>query len=341
MFLISRIRSKDKTLRVYARCSANPGGPGHAWLKARFVEPTDRGARTFVDPYGLTRQFIPAKVRDNQILLDANPLYLAQLSSLPETLRKQLMDGDWDSGTGLALEELGEKTHLVDAFDIPPTWYRFAGFDWGFDHPWWFIGGAQDNEGNVYITHVVKSRRDLPDAIAARIKDVSDGTSWHVVAAGLDVFHEKRARGEYGPTIAERLQLAGLPIVRATISRVSGLNNLRWYLAKKGRPQPKLRFFDTAPCRMLVNHLRGIVLDPDRPEDSLKTNADRDTGEGGDDGYDTLRYMMMLRPYLNLDKPAPVGPIIGNVTNDQDPLVIPSVSDDWSRNTGGQFLGDI
>lgn len=354
-FLHSRLRSKDKTLKVYARASANPGGAGHAWLKRRFVEPTQNGKAVYRDPVtGLTRRFIPAKVKDNPALVDANPQYIAQLMQLPATLRDQLLEGNWDTGVGFALSELGESTHLVDPFEIPRHWYRFGGFDWGFEHPWWFGGGAQAPNGDVFVTHVIKGRRDLPDAIARQIVDGTKGVSWNAIAGGLDCWHDHKARGESGPTVAERLQAAGIPLVRATVSRVSGLNNLRWYTALTEavpdpqniretiiRPRiPRVRFFDIPACRALVNHLRDIVTDPDRPEDSLKVDASPETGEGGDDGYDMFRYMMMLRPFTA----EPVKAEPGHPwEHGKDHIVLPPASDKPFSEVldGCQSLGDF
>ena len=46
----------------------------------------------------------------------------------------------------------------------------------------------------------------------------------------------------------------------------------------------------------LFDQIETMVCDPDDPEDVLKVNADRDTGEGGDDGFDCLRYGLASRP---------------------------------------------
>ena len=61
------------------RATCNPGGPGHTWVKARYI---DVGAwrpvrETFQSPFGgpplqLTRLFIPAKLTDNPICAAAS-----------------------------------------------------------------------------------------------------------------------------------------------------------------------------------------------------------------------------------------------------------------------------
>ncbi len=343
LFLLSRLRSKDASLRVFARVTANPGGAGHGWLKKRFVSITGHGKRPYRDPLtGLTRNFIPSRVTDNPILMQSNPLYVAQLQQLPEQLRRQMLDGDWDAGAGLALSELDERIHFVEPFEIPQHWYRFGGFDWGYSHPWWCAAMAQDEEGFVYVTNTCRGRHQLPDDIAARILDMLGSSRLSAIAAGHDCWHQIKARGESGPTIAERLMAAGLPLVRATISRKTGYQNLLYYarrLDHEGGPvTPKLRFFDTPGNRALFSQLQGIVHDEDDPEDTLKVDAD-EGGEGGDDGYDALRYGMMLRPYTGAAPKAstPVNPL-------QALAVDPLVTFEWgmdldtSFSSGGQLL---
>lgn len=356
--LLSRLRSKNPDTKVYARASANPGGAGHAWLSRRFISPTKKGATVvaekFTDPLDgtirtLTRRFIPSRVIDNAILLRNNPLYYAQLQQLPETLRKQLLDGDWESGAGFALSEISETSHLVDPFVVPDHWDRFAAMDWGFAHPWWFVGGAQAPNGDVFVTHVVKGRRELIDQIGSSIKDLTETDPntgeprhprWSVVAGGHDLWHDRKAHGETGPTDAERLQGFGIPLVKATISRVSGLNNLRWYTTLNGRQYPRVRFFNTPTVRPLVEQLRTIVTDPDKPEDALKVDADSDTGEGGDDGYDAFRYMMMLRPYTQDPVvPQPYSP--PNLSTGQDRVLVIPDDEQIAAFGGGQWLGGL
>jgi Terminase-like family. len=356
LLLLSRLRSKVAGTRVYARASANPGGAGHAWLDRRFIKPTKKGtqvvAAEFKDPLTgearvLTRRFIPSKVTDNKILLQNNPLYYAQLQQLPETLRRQLLEGDWESGSGFALSELGETSHYVAPFEIPDHWYRFGGYDWGFAHPWWFVGGAQDENGDVYVTHAVHDRRDQIDAIASKITDLTElhdkkprSVRWQVIAGGHDAWHDRKAHGENGPTDAERLQGYGLPLIKATISRVSGLTNLRWYTTLNGVKHPRLRFFDTPSVRALVEQVRTITTNPDNPEDALKVDADPDTGLGGDDGYDALRYMMMLRPYTTVPTSQRIW-TPSNISTGQDSVLVIPDENDIAAFSGGQWLGGM
>ncbi|HWT24525.1 MAG TPA: hypothetical protein VN213_13550 [Solirubrobacteraceae bacterium] len=78
------------------RAASNPGGPGHDWVKRRFIdrlpaaddpEDTPEKARA--------RIFIPARLPDNpSVDQDA---YAAPLAALEPEVRAQLLHGDWDA----------------------------------------------------------------------------------------------------------------------------------------------------------------------------------------------------------------------------------------------------
>lgn len=73
-YLLSRVRSKDRTIPLYVRSTTNPDGPGFQWVKTRWQIPTD-GRETVLeyelhDPesgetFKRKRRFIPAKLKDN------------------------------------------------------------------------------------------------------------------------------------------------------------------------------------------------------------------------------------------------------------------------------------
>lgn len=299
-FLCTRLRTVDPTypIRPMFAASANPGGAGHAMLKRRYVDPTNKGTAVYADPEtGLTRAFLPGKVSDNPSI---RPEYIKRLMTLPPVLRRQLLDGDWEAGAGAALDELDENVHIMPPFQIPEHWPRYAGFDWGFRHPWWFIAAVIDPDGNIYVYDAAWGRQMLPHDIAQYIQEQFEGQRFQHVAAGHDVMHARRSMDENTPTIAETFINFDLVLEKANIHRVLGLNNCRsllaWRTIDNGKPGvPRLRFFDTPRVRKLVDSLRTVVTNPDNPEDALKVNANPDTGEGGDDAYDAFRYLCATR----------------------------------------------
>ena len=143
-YMRSRLRTtRASGLPLYMRATSNPGGPGHQWVKRTFIDPqtpnqsfyaTDENGEVISWPKGHSREgeplfkrkFIPATLFDNPYLAD-DGLYEANLLSLPEHQRRQLLEGDWDINEGAAFPEFNRKIHVVDPYDIPSSWIKFRG----------------------------------------------------------------------------------------------------------------------------------------------------------------------------------------------------------------------
>lgn len=75
--------------------TGNPGGPGHDWLKERYIDPA-RPRTVFQAPDGTMRVFIPSRLTDNAILMGKDPGYMDRLrASGPSWLVKAWLEGDW------------------------------------------------------------------------------------------------------------------------------------------------------------------------------------------------------------------------------------------------------
>lgn len=295
-YLMSRNRTSAPGLVKQMRASANPGGPGHHWLKRRFIhECPPTGETTTVslrDGTHSSRAFVQAFLSDNPTLMQNDPTYGQRLSQLPELEYRWLAAGDWDAGAGLGLSDLNRTTHLIPPADVPPHWTLFGAFDWGYAHPFSFGLFAADEDGSCYLVDSCSGRRMQPPEIAERITDCLAGRTIKYVWAGHDCWADVRARAENIPTVAEHFARLGIPLVRANISRVSGVQNVRRYLAA-----PRFFVMDTPPNRKVFETLESLVGDPDKPEDILKVDAD-ENGEGGDDAYDMVRYGLASRPLI-------------------------------------------
>lgn len=301
-YLMSRVRSTDPNVRLMMRCSANPGGVGHGWLKRRFIETCGRdGGQVYTDPVtGLSRAFVPGRLSDNPFLPDS---YRRQLMALPEVTRKQLLDGDWDAAGGLFFSDLREDVHLVPAMrpeDIPPYWERWSSFDWGFAHPFVAMEFAKDTDGTIFLLDSVSGRRMLPDEIAERMAASLSRDALQECYAGHDVWAVRKAFGPVAPAIAEVLEAHGIYPYRAAIDRVAGWTELRRALSHGPEKAPTLRICDTPGNRRAIDSLLSMVSDDRHPEDMLKVDAD-ENGRGGDDYADCLRYGIatrILKPQL-------------------------------------------
>ena len=111
LYLFSRLRkSTSSAVPSKMRATTNPGGPGHDWVRSRFIDGFDGKSDKFAqdcsvdmgEPYGTVefqRFFVPSFAKDNPSL-DLED-YLLSLANLTPIAREQLLRGDWDiSPTG-------------------------------------------------------------------------------------------------------------------------------------------------------------------------------------------------------------------------------------------------
>lgn len=310
--LIKEIRSPDPSLVRTFRCSGNPGYGGHAHIKKRYIDTCGAdGSRVhwerFRLPDGqevtLSRAYVPGTVFDNPVYAN-DPLYVAQLYARPEKERRRLVFGDWDAAGGAYLDEISER-HLIAPFDIPANWTIGAGFDWGFGHPFALCWGGWDFDGTLYVADTLWGHRKKDHEIALQIIRQAPRVRDVVIRAGGDAFQHIQARVEgVIPSTEERFREYGLSMMRAPGTHDRALNgmNLRDYVSYRGRGPngedvpPRLRIMDTPGNQRLLQQLQAVPEDEDDPEYPLKIDADRDTGEGGDDGFDALMNLTGIRP---------------------------------------------
>lgn len=309
--LMSRVRSPDRTVPLRMRASANPGGPGHAWLKSRFVDACGKhGEIAYTDTAtGWTRAYVPGTAQDNPSL---PPEYWEQLRSLPPTLQAALRLGDWDAGLGLFYPEVAGDPERWFVGEIPgqvgaalPGWWDFWGaYDWGYRHPAVFIAFCRDEHGHVYVLDTLYQHRVSDEEQAATIKGLVDAARGvpkeclQKVYGGHDAFAMRMAHAATPETVADVFDRYGIYVAKASLDRISGSASCRRALASDA-----IRFLKTPGNRRLVRELAALVPDPAKPETPLKMDADAETGVGGDDGPDCFRYGMATVPWM------PVRPI--------------------------------
>jgi len=300
--LFATLRSGDG-VPCQIRLTGNPGGPGHQWVKARYIDPDPLGWRVITDAEsGLERVYIPSRVGDNTHL---GPDYVQRIkASGSATLVKAWLDGDWSIIAGAFFPEFSTLSHVVPAQELPPSWARFRAMDWGSAKPfsvgWYAISdgsmsrfprGALIRYREWYgstgepNTGLRMTAEQVADGILAREK--ADGPRMLGVADPA-IFSE-----DGGPSIGERMHRRGVIFRRADNARVAqrgamgGWDQVRARLIGDGE-KPALYLFDT--CRDLIRTLPGLQHDKARAEDV-------DT-EGEDHAADELRYACMSRPYI-------------------------------------------
>ncbi|MGV3707988.1 MAG: terminase [Gemmatimonas sp.] len=151
-FLRSRVRLGSLKVPKWLKhrlpmilAGANPGGIGHNWVKADFVDihPPMQMKQMPDDEGGMLRQFIPAKLEDNPIGIENDPGYEKRLDGLDnKALAKAMRNGDWDIIAGGFFDDLWDRAkHVIKPFAIPKSWRIDRSFDWGSSKPfsvgWW------------------------------------------------------------------------------------------------------------------------------------------------------------------------------------------------------------
>lgn len=230
--LIASCRSTIPELRPQVMATTNPGGPGHVWVKRRFVD-VARNKR-FVDPEsGRSRIFSPVSLYDNPTLMKQDPSYEGTLKALPEKLRRAWLYGDWTVFEGQFFSEFDEHHHIYEPFEIPKAWPRFRSMDWGYSDHFcclWFAVGP-DNHIYVYREFYQNRLTDSEYAEAVNgLSKYSDGSDERIEYTIGDPVSFWNKIPETGVERWETYALNNIPILKGDNKRVNGWGRVREYL---------------------------------------------------------------------------------------------------------------
>ena len=290
------VRTSKPDWRPRSYLTFNPGGVGHAYLKKMFVEPWRAKSMNGT-------RFVFSLPEDNAML---NPEYVEYLDSLDGWLWRAWRNGDFDVAAGQFFTNWNYDLHVCEPFDIPANWEVWLALDYGMSHNNAIYLLAQ-GDGVVYIVAELVERQWLVPQHAQALKAMLDRLrirNWRIktFTAGADVFSKD---GTSGRSIADQWQEQGWTLEKANQDRINGAAELRRRLGNQDAGlEPTLKIFNT--CARLTACLPSLEHDPNRPEDVLKVDCDKDTGEGGDDPYDCVRYGLMVK-FKNYGPPKKVG----------------------------------
>lgn len=281
----------------FVRSSGNPGSRGHAWVKARFIDPMPP-YEMFTDPdSGLSRVFIPSFLDDNTLLMRNDPSYENRLRLMGEKLYRAHRWGEWDVVQGGAFDEFERTIHVEDPFPIPRSWYRFMAMDWGYAKPY-AIGfyavspdgavvrynemyGGDAGRPNVGMQKSAQKVAREAMSVASR-----EGIEEIVCDPSMWASHgHTRSNGE--PTsIASDFKRVGFKLYKARNDRIGGKAQLHKMLQSR-RPDGKGLFTVTSNCKHFLRTFPVLTLDPHNPEDVDTTVEDHI--------YDETRYALNSR----------------------------------------------
>jgi hypothetical protein len=291
--------------------TANPGGAGHAAVKRFFVDPAPKGYIPIRDEEtGLSRVFIPSKLEDNPILMQADPLYEKRLLTLgnPE-LVKAWRYGEWDITFGGMFSDVWMPSRqVIKPFPIPMNWMFRRAFDWGSSAPFslgmyaisngspvpemngfvfprgsiirfgeWY-GVQKDASGNPKANVGLTLRNTaIGRGIVERSREYrGHSVNWNGCVADPSIFSEHGRESIYVDLQRGAAEVGGsLNFERAQNDRVVGWTRMRDYLEESAKDHPErpgLWIFEN--CTNWLRTVPTLQRDEANPDDVETTQED-------------------------------------------------------------------
>lgn len=295
--LIGSCRSTIPELRPQVFTTTNPGGPGHMWVKDRFVDNAIPFQRQTDNITGLRRIFIPARIDDNPTILQNDPYYVMQLEGLQKVdpeLYKAWRLGSWDVFAGQMFREWSYNTHVTSTFEWPlDTCTKIITFDWGYEDmaaAHWIALSPENAFGvrRAYVYRELYFNHKEPEEWAQLIQQFTRVEDVHYMVLPHDCFAHKTSKN----TIADVFSnIIGVPIRRGdTLSKGARVNRVAMthrYLgiARDGKPYMQIH----PSCHNIIRTLPSLVRDEKKIEDVDTTQEDH--------AYDSLSLGLITLGY--------------------------------------------
>jgi hypothetical protein len=310
-YLVSRIRTSDPTLTCYIRATGNPGGPGHHWVKARFVDPAPPMTPIYDERTKTSRVFIPSRVTDNPYLMATG--YADRLEALSDADRKALKEGDWNAYQGSVFDlkpgihrwtwaQFKERTGHDG---IPADWQRFRTFDHGYAKPYACYWIATDYQGRGFVYReeygcAVNSRGEPianegvrldPEAVGEKIAAIERAANESPMGTA-DPSMWNKGRGDYGGGLSpyEMMARHGVYWTKANNDRLAGKMAVHDRLKVDDSGWPGLIFIEEE-CPHAIRTIPALEYDKHRVEDVNSAMEDH--------AYDAIRYWCVGRPWAS------------------------------------------
>ena len=280
-YLTSRNRCPVKNTRPSMAGATNPGGIGHAWVKALWID------HTVPEGFDRPENYDPRQYEYIPSLLDDNPIYANDaeyrktLEALPGQLREAFLHGNWDIYAGQYFNNWDDNKHVIEPNDlvIQDWWPRWGSFDWGYGHDavfeWHVQCGTIEENGKrrpVVITYREFAKKGLSErALAEEIVARNNGDRLGNIWAGHDLWRENSGGQTKERAMNQVFTANGMPAMKhAKIDRVDG-----WRLCHRMLDEGE--YLVTSDCPRLIAAIPQAIHDaPDNVEDVLKVDDAKD-----------------------------------------------------------------
>ena len=258
LYLISRCRGTNGYPKQI-KSTTNPGGIGHSWVKARFIDIGPSGREHRIGQ--TTRCFIPARVTENKFLMQADPDYLDRLLALDENDRRALLDGCWDLEGGRFFPSFDRNIHVCRERPTGKS-VCYVALDYGLD----MLAAykiAVGTDGHATVLQEVYEGKDaggdglIVSEAAERIKALIGHDSVRAIFAPPDLWNRQK---DSGKSIARLFYEQGITLTRVPNDRRSGWLELKEWLKEK-------RLMIHESCTNLIRAMGLIQCDRHDPSD--------------------------------------------------------------------------
>lgn len=285
LYLFSRCRTTiGSGLKCYVRGATNPGGEGHAWVKARFIK---RGIRDRLGWFkkvndedtevalgtvnAKSRIFIPATVLDNPRITQE---YIDNIMAMDVVERNRLLYGDWDAEYKEQIyNNFGDDNIKIEAdYDpsYPVEWFA----DDGYKHY------------RVVLFAQERPMFGIPDCLCI-FDETFDTLKMHdaTIKACLEKPYQEPELVIYDPNalyLAQKFEEYGLSNLAGYNNVDEGIKGVRNYICDGNG----VRLLYIHPrCKNLIRQLQEY-----RYKETNEASGDPKPVKDDDDGPDALRY---------------------------------------------------
>jgi hypothetical protein len=303
--MMSLCRSTAPGMPRMVRATTNPHGPGHGWVKERFIDPAPMGKTIRDAGTGLTRVAVHARLAENRVLLESDPDYLRRVvasTNGDEMLLKAWTQGSWDIvAGGIFSGRWDPEASKLQPFRIPAAWPVYRAFDWGSSAPyavgWFAVADGTKAEGCARTPHrgsVVmlaelygwngrpnEGLKHTNQQIAVAIKEAEAGIA-KTLLSGQAIYPGPADSAIYevrnGDSIGAEIERYGVRFEAANKgpgSRVAGWQKLGgMMLAARKTPMEDAGFFVFDTCRNWLRTTPTLARDLKNPDDVDSTQED-------------------------------------------------------------------
>lgn len=222
-----------------------------------------------------------------------SPGYIQILENLSPGKKLRFLKGEYGSLEGLVYSGFDESVHVVDDFQIPATWKKMRGIDFGYTHPFVCLWAAYDPVSDcIYFYREYVREKITVRAHSEEIKKLSI----------LDLPEEKRNSSEawkfanelYSKTVADHdaedratLWENGVFTDKANKEVLAGIDHVIDLLDFSDGKRPRIKIFRS--CSNLISEFYSYRWADNAM--SGKRSKDRLVIKDVDDCVDTLRYI--------------------------------------------------